>query len=157
MAGLVFGLKQGFGRTASLLVDDSGAGSGAKPRDPRIGEILSRLEEIEKSGRNQWVSPQDLSNAVTGARLEILTEVEERFENQKLSMQTLHALIGQTEQMLERVLEHLERRDGESEAQDASPDNISLNDITLANLALANLTPDKVALNGVRLDDRLLT
>lgn len=79
------------------------------------------------------VSHLELAEAVDRATARIFSEVDRRFEIQKLSLGSLRSLILQTDQMLERVLSHLEdHAAGDGVSEDDILDDMALDQPLLA-------------------------
>ena len=73
----------------------------------------SRLQRLEERATPQdvtrrHVTPQDLADAIGKATERISNDIDQRFEVQRLSVQSLRALVAQTDELLEKVLLRLE-------------------------------------------------
>ena len=69
---------------------------------------VSALENAPVRTAAQQVSQMDLAEAIQKAEDAISADLDRRFEAQRLSIQSLHSLVAQTDQLLEQVLRRLE-------------------------------------------------
>jgi len=123
VAGLTYGLRRGLrhGEYAGPAEDHGLPFAPATSvADDQFGAVLTRLSQLEKtlemqrdSGlkmNSEFVSRAELAEAIDRTTSGVLRQVDQRFEVQRLSIQTLQLLVEQTDRMLGRVLVHLENR-----------------------------------------------
>ena len=134
-AGVAFGFHKGLSGDVSVpvpcspreapadkmnAVPDDLAGRGETRQDTapagplsRLAAMESRLQRLEERATPQdvtrrHVTPQDLADAIGKATERISNDIDQRFEVQRLSVQSLRALVAQTDELLEKVLLRLE-------------------------------------------------
>jgi hypothetical protein len=69
---------------------------------------VSALENTPVRTAGEQVSRLDLAEAIQQATDAISSDLDRRFEAQQLSIHSLHALVAQTDQLLEQLLRRLE-------------------------------------------------
>jgi predicted nuclease with TOPRIM domain len=118
IAGVGFGVLRGL-RLLDGLTDPT----------PELSAIRERLEGIQleitalqardsqlQSKTEQAVTRDELSSALEKASVAIYSAVETRFEEQTRSVEALRAMVTETDELLERVLDRLEAMRNEAEA-----------------------------------------
>jgi hypothetical protein len=114
----------GVWRGVAPLSSDASGSSGTSTRafDQRIDSILDRLDSVEKTlADRETVSHYDLEEALRRASSKIMTEVDKRFEVQRVSVTALQTLVAQTDQLLERVLTQLENASADKPERSGRP------------------------------------
>jgi hypothetical protein len=136
VAGVAYGLRCGLAVEAGLLPFEKSAAQRLVPPDPHFGQqiegVLARLSRVEATIESHVVSKPltppasvsrtELTEAIDRATSRILGEVDQRFEAQRLSLATLQSMVAQTDQMLEKVLGHLESNIATDQDEDETSD-----------------------------------
>jgi hypothetical protein len=119
MAGAGFGLLRGL-RLLDGLADNS-----AKVRalEERLDGIqvqiaaLHRKDEQLQAGLDRTITEDHLSQALDKALERVQSGIEERFADQARSVEALRAMVSQTDELLERLLDRLESMRNDAELQ----------------------------------------
>ena len=119
VAGAGFGLMRGL-RLLDGLADHSAALQALEERidgiQSQITMLHSRDEKLQASV-DRAVTKEDLSAALDKALARVEAGVNARFGDQERSVDALRAMVGQTDEMLERLLDRLESARTETELQ----------------------------------------
>jgi hypothetical protein len=106
-----------------------------KARIDALSLALARLgDQSEQLSARQEASVTRIELAETLDRVfgKLTTEVDERFERQTRSVEALHAMVGQTDELLQKVLDGLEARANDAEEYDAEENEVIENKRHLA-------------------------
>jgi hypothetical protein len=119
LAGAGFGLLRGL-RLLEGLTDHADA---VRAIEERLDAMQSQIHALQSSGEihgarlESAVSADDLSAALDKAFLRVQSEIDARFEDQARSVEALRAMVGQTDELLERLLDRLEAMRSEAELE----------------------------------------
>jgi hypothetical protein len=80
-------------------------------------QALQSSDERLQAGLESAVTADDLSAALDKSFARVQREVDARFEDQARSVEALRAMVGQTDELLERLLDRLESMRSEAELQ----------------------------------------
>ena len=105
----------GFGLVRGLRVLDTGANAAdlesARARidalDLALARLGKRIEET-KARMDRAVTQDDLAQTVDRVYGKLETDIDARFERQNRSVEALRLMVGQTDQLLQKVLDGLE-------------------------------------------------
>lgn len=110
VAGAGFGLVRGF-RLLDGLADNAAA---VRTLEARLNGMESEIqairqrEELLKARLDRAITADDLSAALDKAFERTQRGIEARFEDQARSVEALRAMVGQTDELLERLLDRLD-------------------------------------------------
>jgi type II secretory pathway component PulF len=119
LAGAGFGLIRGL-RLLDGLKDNSEA---VRAIEERLDGMQAQIQALQSSderlqaGLESAVTADDLSAALDKSFARVQREVDARFEDQARSVEALRAMVGQTDELLERLLDRLESMRSEAELQ----------------------------------------
>jgi type II secretory pathway component PulF len=119
LAGAGFGLLRGL-RLLDGLKDNSAAVQALEERLEGMQSQIQALQSTDERLRTRLesaVTTNDLSAALDKAFAGVQREVDARFEDQARSVEALRAMVGQTDELLERLLDRLESMRSEAELQ----------------------------------------
>jgi Mg2+ and Co2+ transporter CorA len=119
LAGAGFGLIRGL-RLLDGLKDNSEA---VRAIEERLDGMQAQIQALQSSderllaGLESAVTADDLAAALDKSFARVQREVDARFEDQARSVEALRAMVGQTDELLERLLDRLESMRSEAELQ----------------------------------------
>lgn len=119
LAGAGFGLLRGL-RLLDGLADNSEAMRALKARiDGMELQIQALRSADEKLGGRleSAVTADDLSAALDQVFGRVQSQIDARFEDQVRSVEALRAMVGQTDELLERLLDRLESMKNDAELE----------------------------------------
>jgi len=120
-AGAGFGLVRGL-RLRAGIADRSAA---IQVLEERIDDLqlqirgLRARDEQLQTGLERAIRPEDLSAALDKALGRVQRGIDVRFEDQVRSVEALRAMVGHTDELLERLLDRLESMRSDAELQHA--------------------------------------
>lgn len=111
LVGIGYGLFRGL-RAFSGVAAQASRVRDMETRLDGIEQAIARLsggaEPMGRAERGDWVDQRELAGAIDRATARIDRQLEARFEKQSRAIGSLRAMIGQTDILLERVLDGLE-------------------------------------------------
>ncbi len=119
LAGAGFGLIRGL-RLLEGLTDRAAE---VRAIEERLEAMQSQILALQSSGEIQGtrlenaVSADDLSAALDKAFVRVQSEIDARLEDQARSVEALRAMVRQTDELLERLLDRLEAMRSEADLQ----------------------------------------
>jgi hypothetical protein len=84
----------------------------------QIRGLRARDEQLQ-TGLERAIRPEDLSAALDKALGRVQRGIDVRFEDQVRSVEALRAMVGHTDELLERLLDRLESMRSDAELQHA--------------------------------------
>jgi len=126
-AGAGFGLLQSLRMIGNITQSIARIGT----LDARIDTLhvaISRLaEQTEQvqAGLNQRVTRDELHTAIDRAFQQLESGIDDRFERQTRSVEALRQMVGQTDELLQRVLEGLDSLRSERTTEESSHWNLT--------------------------------
>jgi alkanesulfonate monooxygenase SsuD/methylene tetrahydromethanopterin reductase-like flavin-dependent oxidoreductase (luciferase family) len=127
LAGAGFGLIRGL-RLLDGLKDNSEAVRAVEERLDAIQAQIQALQDTDERLRTRLesavttsVTRDDLAAALDKSFARVQREVDARFADEARSLEALRAMVGQTDELLERLLDRLETMRSEAELQHIGP------------------------------------